>query len=714
MYSQEEQRSLFDLSKQLLDRHTEGVDVTEATALVADLQVVLHFNEWRYYVMDDPQISDFEYDVLYKKLEYLEELYPQLITSDSPTRRVGSDIAENVITVPHLTPMLSLENSYDAEDLNDFDEQIKKLADIPPDADVEYCVEPKFDGGTIALVYENDVLAQASTRGNGILGEEMTHNAKVIRSIPLRAGFSKKNIKKVELRGEALIRKDIFEKLNKQRAEDGLTLFANPRNAATGGLRTKDAKDTKARGIEAFVYQLGYAENTEGVQVVRTFKTHHESIEYLGSLGFKVPKTGHETKVCKNIAEVIDFCTAWEEKRDRYEYEIDGIVVKVNSFDIQSQCGYTSHHPRWAVAFKFKAKQATSKLIGVDFQVGKTGAITPVAKLQPVQLAGVTVSSVSMHNEDFINSKDIRLGDTVLVERAGDVIPYIVKPMDELRDGSEKIIKYPVICPFDTTNTVELVREEGEAAWRCPTCTCGRQDYQKFVFHTSKDAMDIEGLSKATIDRFVQLGWLRNIADFYRLDYEAISKLEGFGKKSADNLEKAIDKAKKNPIQRLLHSLSIHHLGKKAAKLIAAELEHVLELKDWDLEKYTNIKEIGPIVAKNVMAFFQDENNVTILKEMESLGVNMVPTNADRKLRVNTEGVFAGKSILFTGSLSQFTRDSAEKAAAAAGATVASSVSKNLSILVVGEKAGSKLKKAQDLKTVEIMTEEDFEKLINP
>ena len=712
MYSIEEQRRLNDLSKQLLTLSDSGKDASKAQQAVIDLQAVLRYHEWRYYVMDDPQISDFEYDMLYKKLEHLEDLYPHLITPDSPTTRVGSDIAENVKTVPHLTPMLSLENTYNEDDLNDFDTQIKKLADLPVDAAIEYCVEPKFDGGTIALVYENDVLVQASTRGNGVIGEEMTHNAKVMRSIPLRAAFLKHNIKKVELRGEALIRKDIFDKINKQREAEGLTLFANPRNAATGGLRTKDAKDTKARGIEAFIYQLGYAENTQGVQIVRNFHTHHESIEFLGTLGFKVPKTGHETKVCKNIAEVIQFCNEWQEKRDSYEYEIDGIVVKVNSLDIQSQCGYTSHHPRWAVAFKFKAKQATTKLIDVDFQVGKIGTITPVAKLQPVQLAGVTVSSVSLHNEDFITSKDIRLGDTVLVERAGDVIPYIVKPLQELRDGSEKSIVYPELCPFDATRTVHLIREEGEAAWRCPTCTCGRQDYQKFVFHTSKDAMDIEGLSKATIDRFMQLGWIRTIADFYRLDYDAISKLEGFGKKSADNLGKAIEKAKQNPIQRLLHSLSIHHLGKKAAKLIAAEVEHVLDLKDWNLEKFTSIKEIGPVVAEKVMAFFKNDNNIAILQDMESLGVNMQPTDEDRKPVVNTEGVLAGKTILFTGSLMQYTRDTAEKVAAAAGATIASGVSKNLNILVVGEKAGSKLKKAQDLKTVEIMTEEEFVKLM--
>jgi DNA ligase (NAD+) len=724
MYAKEEQRRLFDLSKQFLAKNTisfsrdeaegiKGANNLEAAALVMDLRAVLRYHEWRYYIMDDPQISDYEFDTLFKKLEHLEDLYPELMSPDSPTVRVGSDITEEFRTVPHLTPMLSLENSYNAEDLLDFDKQIKKLADMPDEAEIAYCVEPKFDGGTIALVYENDVLTRAATRGNGIMGEEMTNNAKVMRSIPLKAAFSSHNLKKVELRGEALIRKDNFDKINKQREVEGLSLFANPRNAATGGLRTKDPKETKARRIEAFIYQLGFAENREGVQMTRSFHTHHESIEFLGSLGFKVPKTGHETKVCKNIQEVIDFCNAWQEKRDSYEYEIDGIVVKVNSLDIQSQCGYTSHHPRWAVAFKFKAKQATSTLLDVGFQVGKIGTITPVAKLQPVALAGVTVSSVSLHNEDFITSKDIRIGDQVLVERAGDVIPYIVKPLADLRKGTEKLINFPEICPFDETKSVKLIREEGEAAWRCPTCTCGRQDYQKFVFHASKDAMDIEGLSKATIERFMQLGWLKSIADLYRLDYAAISKLEGFGKKSADNLENAIEKAKKNSIQRLLHSLSVHHLGKKAGKLLAAEIEHVLDLKDWDTEKFTAVKEIGPVVAQNVIEYFSNERNIAILKEMESLGVNMKPTDEDRKPAVNTEGVLAGKSILFTGSLMQFTRDDAEKAASKVGANIASSVSKNLNILVVGEKAGSKLKKAQDLGTIQILTEQEFVDLIS-
>ncbi len=708
-YSAEEQRQLFDLSKRLLGE-IPAVSPLEAAAQMTDLVRCLEYHEWRYYILDDPMLGDTEYDTLFKLLQSLEAAHPKLKSAESPTTRVGSDAVSDTAQAQHLVPMLSLENSYNADDLNDFDAQIKKLADIPEAAEIEYCVEPKFDGGTIALVYEDDVLVRAATRGNGMTGEEMTHNARVMRSIPLRAEFSKYGIKKVELRGEALIRKDIFERANKQREKEGLPLFANPRNAATGGLRTKDPKETKARGIEAFVYQLGYAENMAGELVTRNFESHHEAIEILGKLGFMIP--GSETKVCRNIAEVIAFCNEWQIKRDSYAYEIDGMVVKVNDLRTQDQCGSTSHHPRWAVAFKFKAKQATTKLIGVEFQVGKTGAITPVAKLDPVALAGVTVSSVSLHNEDFINSKDLRIGDTVLVERAGDVIPYIVKSLAELRDGTERQIEFPEFCPFDENQTIKLIRIEGVAAYRCPDCNCGRQEYQKFVHHASKDAMDIEGLSKATIERFMELGWLRSIADLYRLDYDKIAQLDGFGVKSAENLRQAIETAKKNPIRRFLNSLSVHHLGRKASKLLAAEVETVLDFADWTKEKFLTIKEIGPVLADNVIAYMADERNIALLHELEGLGVNLTATDEDRKPAVSADGALSGKTILFTGALTQFTREQAEMLAAANGATVASSVSKKLNILVVGEKAGSKLKKAQDLKVVQIISEAEFGELI--
>lgn len=713
MYSTDEQRAIYDLSKRLL--HTPAAQTLFAentTERAADLRRVLRFHEWKYYVQNAPVISDFEYDQLYKQLETLENQHPELVTPDSPTQRVGQDLTEDFRQVAHLTPMLSLDNSYNADDLVDFDTSVKKLCGLPADADVEYCVEPKFDGGTIVLVFENDQFTQAATRGNGYVGDDITANLRTLPTVPLRAEFSRHGMAKVELRGEALIRKDVFEKINRRRAEAGEVVFANPRNAATGGLRMKDPKEAARRGLEAFVYQLGYAINAEGENLLGNFTTHDQSIHLLRELGFKVPlhqpEPGNhleETKTCRNIGEVIAFCQAWQDFRDEYPYEIDGMVVKVNRLDYQAIAGSTSHHPRWAVAFKFRARQATTRLRDVEFQVGKTGAVTPVAKLEPVPLAGVTVSNVSLHNEEFIRSKDIRIGDQVLVERAGDVIPYIVKSLAELRDGSERPVEYPKNCPVCQS---VLVKPEDEAIWRCENSDCEAQVVQRMIFHTSKHAMDIEGLGESTIEKFYRLGWLHSLADLYRIDYQKVELLEGFGKKSADNMKAAIERAKRNPIHRLLHSLSIHHLGQKGSKLVAAEIEHVLDLKSWDLEKYQTIKDIGPVLAQNVFNFFQNPHNIELLETLENLGVNLRQTDEDKRPDAPTEGPLLGRSILFTGTLSQMTRDEAEKRAVAAGASLASGVSKHLGILVVGEKAGSKLKKAQALETVEIWSEQEF------
>ncbi len=720
MYSTADQRALYDLSKKLLNSPSVGGGRGEAPDLFSsddeqhadNLRRALRYHEWRYYVQNDPVLSDFEYDQLYKQLEALEAARPELIIPDSPTQRVGKDLTEDLPQVAHLTPMLSLDNSYNAEDLTGFDESVKKLCGLEKDADVEYCVEPKYDGGTIVLVYENDRLTRAATRGNGFVGDDITLNIRSLKSIPLQAEFSKRGIAKAELRGEALIRKDVFDKINAARQAAGEQLFANPRNAATGALRMKDPKETAARGLEAFLYQLGYAVDGDGNDVLGKFTSHDESIHLLESFAFKTPLTKGgtlqhlpATKTCPNIAEVIQFCTAWQEYRDEYPYELDGMVVKVNSLELQEKCGSTSHHPRWAIAFKFKARQATTRLRDVEFQVGKTGAVTPVAKLEPVPLAGVTVQNVSMHNEEFIRSKDIRIGDQVLVERAGDVIPYIVKSLPELRDGSEQVIAYPKNCPV--CNSV-LVKQEDEAIWRCENAECEAQVLARMIFHTSKHAMDIEGLGESSIERFYKLGWLHSIADLYRLDYKAIAKLDGFGEKSATNFQAAVERAKKQPIYRLLHSLSVHHLGLGTSKRLAAETGYILDLKGWDLEKYQTIKDIGPVSAQNIFNFFQNPHNVELLETMGALGVNLRQTDEDKRADVNTEGPLYGKSILFTGTLSQMTREQAEKLAAAAGASLASGVSKHLSILVVGEKAGSKLKKAQALETVEIWTEGEF------
>ena len=710
MYTAEQQRAFYDLSKELLqDRPHPAREAAEA--VMRDLRDVILYHEWRYYVLNDPVVSDFEYDRLFKQLQELEAHYPELISPDSPTQRVSADLTEEFPSVEHLTPMLSLANSYDAEDLNEFDEQVKKLTMTPAGDEVEYVVEPKYDGGTIALVYENDLLVRAATRGNGVMGEEITANARVIRSIPLKAAFAQAGFQKVELRGEVLIRKDIFTQINRKREEEGLALFANPRNAATGGLRMKDPRETAQRGLEAFVYQLSFAENSNGPEEPGALSTHDESIELLGRLGFKVPDK--ERKVCKSIKEVIDFCLFWQSHREDFPYEIDGMVIKVNRRDLQERCGYTSHHPRWAIAFKFQAKQATTKLLNVEYQVGKVGSITPVAKLDPVSLAGVTISSVSLHNEDFIRTKDLRIGDTVLVERAGDVIPYIVKSMAELRTGAEAPIEFPRVCPVnDTGQPVELIREEGEAAWRCPTCVCGAQDLQRIIWHVSKDAMDIEGLGKSIVERFFELGWLRTPADIYRLPYEKIEELEGFGAKSVANLRASVEKAKQNPIHRLLHSLSIHHLGQKASRLLAASVNHVLDLERWTEEDYTHIKDIGPVVAESVMTFFRQPANISILREMEALGVNLSQTDDDRPRAASADAPLSGKSILFTGTLQTLGRKEAQEKAEAAGARNVSAVSAKLDILVVGAEAGSKLKKARELGTVQILTEEEFLKIV--
>lgn len=703
-YAKDEQKRLSDLSRSFLKNTTDQNDY-------AGLIEVLVFHEWRYYVQNDPILSDFEYDQLFDALKDIETNHPSIIRPDSPSQRVASDLKADFFTVPHLTPMLSLGNSYNSDDLLDFNKSVYKNTNKAEGESVAYAVEPKFDGGSIALVYENDLLVRAATRGNGVEGEEMTANAKAMSSIPLQASFSSLGIYKAELRGEAIIRKDIFDRANQKRAAEGKTLFANPRNAATGGLRTKDSNETRARGIQTFVFQMGYAVDKEGNDMLPTLGTQSKTIVALSRLGFKT--AGEAQKSCASIEEVITFCSDWEAKRESYPYEIDGMVVKVDDFKLQEQMGYTQHHPKWAIAYKFAAKQATTKLIGVDFQVGKVGSITPVAKLEPVPLAGVTISSVSLHNEDFIKERDLKIGDTVLVERAGDVIPYIVKAMEDLRDGSETAIDFPKICPAHPEDNVSLLREEGEAAWRCPDFNCPAQRLQRIIFHVSKEAMDIDGFGKSNVEKFFELGWLNDIADVYDLDYEKIKALDGFGDKSVDKLKEAIEKAKSNPISKLLHSLSIHHLGKKAGKILAAEVDHVMAFKDWPIERYTEVKDIGPVLAKNMYDHFHDENHLALLLRLESLGVNFSQTEEDKPAQVSEDAPLAGKTILFTGTLEQMGRKEAQKLAEKAGAKNISAVSSNLDILVVGAKAGSKLKKAEAIGSVAIMTEADFIALIN-
>jgi DNA ligase (NAD+) len=707
MYDKSSQQLLFRKSMDFLKQ-----DASELQHHIEELREILRFHEWKYYVMNDPVISDFEYDQLYKKLEAIEEARPELVTPDSPTQRVSDDMTEDFPTVRHLQPMLSLGNSYDLEDLREFDRQIRKLTGVEANQEIEYAIEPKFDGGSIAIVYEGNRLVRAATRGNGVEGDDITANIRTLRSVPLKADFSKFDIAHAEVRGEAIIPKALFAQINKEREETGESLFANPRNTATGGLRVKNPEETKKRGIEVFIYTLGYARDEYGNDQQKVLQTHDKGLRILEQLGFKIPH--QERAVCRGIDEVFEFVNKWEMQRESYPYEIDGMVVKVNDLDLQEKCGYTSHHPRWAIAYKFKAKQATTQLLDVEYQVGKVGSITPVAKMRPVQLAGVAISSISLHNEDFIKAKDLHIGDFVVIERAGDVIPYVVKALPDLREPDAQPIDFPKYCPLNAEEQILLVREESEAAWRCPTCTCGAQPLMRMVWHVSREAMDIDGLGRAILERFYEQGWVRNLADLYDLDYEKISTLEGFGKRSAENLRKAIEKAKKNPIRRLLHSLSIHHLGKRASAIIAAHVSHVLDLTEKTEEELIALKDIGPVLAKNIIVWFSDPDNLAMLHRMESLGVNLTQTADDKPAQSSeqTDGPLSGKTILFTGTLQTMTRDEAKKLAEAAGGRTISAVSSKLDILVAGEKAGSKLRKAQDLGTVTIMNEEEFVQLL--
>lgn len=698
MYSEETQRKLIEKTREFLNLDIKSIDRKKAESIIEDLREVIRFHDWRYYVLAQPVISDYEYDKLFKLLKDIESKYPDLITPDSPTQRVPSEITKVFPQVKHLTPMLSLDNSYNEADLRDFDKRVRELTGLEK---IEYAVEPKFDGAGISLIYEKDLFKRGATRGDGEVGEDITNNLKVIKSIPLSAKFSSYGIDKVEIRGEVLIRKDIFKKINEQRLEEGLPLFANPRNAAAGSIRLQDPKEVAKRGLEAFVYQITYAEK-DGKNLLGTvLKKHSDNIKMLHLLGFKTPY--EVLKVCNGIDEVIDYCREWERKRDNYPYEIDGMVIKVNDISLYEKLGFTSHHPRWAIAYKFKARQATTKIIDVVFQVGRTGAITPVAKLQPVEIGGVIVSSVSLFNEDFIREKDIRIGDTVLVERAGDVIPYVVMVIKEARTGNEKPIEFPKNCPSCGS---PLVKPLGEAVYRCININCPAQVIERIIHFASKDAMDIKGLSEATVKKFYKLGLLKSIPDIYRLDFRIIKNIQGFGEKSVNNLKQAIEESKNRPLYRLIYGLGIRYVGEVTAKTLASAVNCLEDLKNFTITDLMKLPDIGDKVATEIYNFFHNEQNLKMIQQLKELGVNVCNPKEEKR------GKLAGLNFVFTGALKCCSREKAKEIVESLGGNVLDTVSKKVHYLVVGEEPGSKLQKAQKIPTIKIINEEEFLKMI--
>ncbi len=704
------------------------------------LREILRFHENRYYHLNSPLITDPEYDLLFKKLEHYEALHPEQVAPDSPTQRVGKTLNAQFVTVHHLVPMLSLENSYNAGDLNDWD---RKARELSATAAVEYCVEPKYDGASISVIYENDVLVRSATRGDGVQGDDITANSKRIRNLPLRAPFSRYGIQTIEIRGEVVMTKKAFEAFNTQLMENGQPPLANPRNAAAGTLRLKDPSEVGRRKLEAFLYHVSYiAQIPNSSNQIPNSKTnikdeigktgdekslefgisqlpnpqslipnpqslipqtHSGMLQMLWDCGFRSPVG--DMLVSAGIEAVINHCADFEAKRDTLPYEIDGMVIKVDSLELQEKLGMTTHHPRWAIAYKFKARQGTSKLRAVEFQVGRTGAVTPVAKIDPVGIGGVTVGSISIHNEDYIKEKNLKIGDTVVVERAGDVIPQIVQSIPELRTGSETQIVFPTQCPVCES---VLYKEAEEAVWRCINVECKAQVVERIIHFVSKDAMDIRSFGEQQVRKFYELGLLPDIPGIYKLNFDRISGMEGFGKKSIENLQQAIEQSKTQPLHRLIYGLGIRHVGETTAKMLARRVSHVLHLKDLTVDQLMQLEDVGPKVASSIYGFFQNIKNTEMLAELENLGITLRRAEQEP----GTGGALEGQTFLFTGTLLKLKRSDAEAMAEKAGAKILSGVSSKLNYLVVGEDAGSKLEKAKKIPAIRILTEDEFLNLL--
>lgn len=700
MYTKEIEITLAQLAKDLLSHLQQQKLLQSIDETLEALRRVISYNDWRYYVESEPVISDYEYDQLFAWLKKLETEHPDLVSADSPTQRVAKGLTKEFVTVPHLVPMLSLENSYNADDLIDWDRKARESAGLQ---EIEYCIEPKFDGASISLIYEDDRLTRGATRGDGIAGEDITTNIKQIRSIPLSASFSKYGIHQIEIRGEVLINKNTFKAFNDKRIAENLPPLANPRNAASGSLRMVDPNEVAKRGLEAFLYHMSYHNMNPGKAEPDAIKTHSGTLDLLSTLGFRSP--AKEKKVVKGVQAVIDYCLWFEAERDNLPYEIDGMVIKVNDYALQDKLGMTTHHPRWAIAYKFKARQATSKLRSVEFQVGRTGSITPVAKIDPVHIGGVTVSSISLFNEDVIREKDLKLGDTVLVERAGDVIPYIVKSVADLRDGTEQDIVFPTHCPVCND---KLVKPEGESVWRCTNINCEAQVVERMIHFVSKDAMDIKSFGESNVRKFYAQGLMKDIPAIYELDFEKIGAMEGFGKKSLTNLQTAIEASKAQPLHRLIFGLGIRYVGETTAKTLANAVSNIMDLQHWTEEQILALEDIGPKVAGSIRLFFANDDNIQMLNKLASLGINMTNTKSAR----HTSGNLNEQTFLFTGTLHKLKRSEAEEMVEQQGGKIVSGVSSKLNYLVVGEDAGSKLEKAKKINTIRILTEDEFLEMI--
>jgi DNA ligase (NAD+) len=662
------------------------MDRQAAMKRIEELRELLNKYNYEYYVLDRPSVPDAEYDRLMQELIALEEQYPDLKTKDSPSQRVGGQALDAFQKVEHRTPMLSLANAFNEDDLRDFDRRVRQEVGD----DVTYVCELKIDGLAVSVRYEDGYFVQGATRGDGVTGEDITENLKTIRSLPLRLNEPVT----LEARGEAYMPKASFERLNEQRRNRGEELFANPRNAAAGSLRQLDPKIAASRHLDLFVYGLANAEEL-GID------SHSAALNYLQQLGFK---TNPERRRCANIDEVIQFVNEWHEKRSHLPYEIDGIVVKVDSFEQQEQLGATAKSPRWAIAYKFPAEEVVTKLIGIELSVGRTGVVTPTAILEPVRVAGTIVQRATLHNEDFIRQKDIRIGDSVIIKKAGDIIPEVVNVVPDRRTGEELPFVMPTHCPECAS---ELVRLDGEVALRCINPKCPAQIREGLIHFVSRQAMNIEGLGEKVISQLFREGLIHDVADIYRLTKEQLIPLERMGEKSATNLLHAIEASKQNSLERLLFGLGIRHVGAKAAKVLAEHFETMDRLQTATKEELMAIHEIGEKMADSIVTYFAKPEVKELLNELRAYGVNMEYKGPKTPKPGDVHSYFAGKTVVLTGKLESLSRNEAKEKIEQLGGKVTGSVSKNTDLVIAGADAGSKLAKAQQL-NIEIWDEARF------
>lgn len=650
---------------------------------INELIEIINRASYEYYTLDKPTITDQEYDDYYHELEKLEAQYPEFVKDNSPTKRVGGKVIDSFKKVTHTVPMMSLGDIFSEYEVREFDERIKKTITNPT-----YVCELKIDGLSVSLIYENGKLVRGATRGDGVTGEDITHNVETIKSVPLTIDFKDY----LEVRGEIYMPKKSFEELNKIREKNKESLFANPRNAAAGSMRQLDSSIVAKRNLSTFIYHLPEPDKYN-------LSNHYETLEFMKNLNFIV---NPNIIVANDIEEVISYINKWTKKRDELPYEIDGIVIKVNNIADQRKLGYTARTPKWAIAYKFPAAEVLTKLTNIEFCVGRTGKVTPRADLNPVHLAGSVISSVTLHNEDYIKEKDIMINDTIVIHKAGDVIPEVVRVVAERRDGTQIPFKMPNVCPICGS---KLVKKENEAAYYCENKLCDARNIESLIHFVSRDAMYIDGFGERIIEDFYNMGYLKTIVDFYELKKykQELMELEGFGEKSIQNLLDGIKKSKENSLERLVFALGIRHVGKKTAKIIAQNygtMDHIMQASYEDL---VAINDIGEIIAQSLFEWFREEKNIKIIEQLKNYNLNMdylVP-------KVMVQENFQDKTFVLTGTLTEYSRDEASELILGRGGKVTNSVTKKTDVVVVGENPGSKFNKAQEL-GITIWTEEEF------